>query len=373
MSAVVIALVLIAVMVALACYMGYQLLLQHGRLLLRLEALEHRLEASGIAPAPGEPQGLPVGSMPLDFELPDLLDGRITLSQWRGQHVLLIFFDPRCGFCRQMLPDLAALPANPTDGAPVPLVLTTGDAEENRTLMAEYNVRCRVLLQESREVASVYQVSGTPMGYLVDEEGRTASRLVMGAQALLHLASATSSATPGQEEAAPTTSGRRYTVHSGTRSLVGSHINRDGLPVGTPAPAFRLPRVNGGELSLQDYRGCRVLLVFSDPACGPCMELAPALERLHRRTQSLQVLMISRGDLAANQAKVFQYGLTFPVVLQPHWEISREYGMFATPIGYLVDERSIIAADVAVGTEAILTLASAAQTRAGEREGTPTQ
>jgi len=59
MSAVVIALVLIAVMVALACYVGYQLLLQHGRLLLRLEALEHRLEASGIAPAPGEPTVLP--------------------------------------------------------------------------------------------------------------------------------------------------------------------------------------------------------------------------------------------------------------------------------------------------------------------------
>ena len=61
MSAVVIALVLIAVMVALAYYVGYQLLLQHGRLLLRLEALEHRLEASGIAPtpAPGEPTVLP--------------------------------------------------------------------------------------------------------------------------------------------------------------------------------------------------------------------------------------------------------------------------------------------------------------------------
>ena len=375
MSAVVIALVLLAVMVTLVCYVGYQLFLQNGRLLLRFEAMEQRLEDAGIAsaPVPGGPRSLPVGSVLLDFELPDLLGGRITLSQWRGQRVLLIFFDPRCGFCRQMLPGLAALPANPTDGAPVPLVLTTGDATENRTLMAKYDVRCRVLLQESREVASLYHVSGTPMGYLVDEEGRTASRLVMGAQALLQLASATSSATLGQEEAAPATSGRHYTVHSGTRSLVGSRINRDGLPAGTLAPAFRLPRVNGGELSLEDYRGWRVLLVFSDPACGPCMELAPALEQLHRRTRSLQVLMISRGVLTANQAKASQYGLTFPVVLQRHWEISREYGMFATPIGYLVDERGIIATDVAVGTEAILALASGADTRVGEREGTPMQ
>jgi hypothetical protein len=59
--------------------------------------------------------------------------------------------------------------------------------------------------------------------------------------------------------------------------------------------------------------------------------------------------------------------------MQRHWEISREYGMFATPIGYLIDERGIIAADVAVGAEAILALLSGAETRLGEREGVPMQ
>jgi hypothetical protein len=32
--------------------------------------------------------------------------------------------------------------------------------------------------------------------------------------------------------------------------------------------------------------------------------------------------------------------------------------MFATPIGYLIDEKGVIAADVAVGGDAILALAS---------------
>jgi hypothetical protein len=69
--------------------------------------------------------------------------------------------------------------------------------------------------------------------------------------------------------------------------------------------------------------------------------------------------MVSRGDPQANRDKVAEHGLTFPIVLQRHWEISREYGMFATPIGYLIDEQGIIATDVAVGTEAVLALASA--------------
>jgi hypothetical protein len=42
--------------------------------------------------------------------------------------------------------------------------------------------------------------------------------------------------------------------------------------------------------------------------------------------------------------------------LQQHWEISRRYAMFATPIAYLIDEAGIIAQEVAVGKDAILNL-----------------
>lgn len=140
------------------------------------------------------------------------------------------------------------------------------------------------------------------------------------------------------------------------RGLEDSRINRNGLPRGILAPAFRLARVDGGELALDDYRGQRVLLVFSDPNCGPCNQLAPELERVHRSSSGLQVLMVSRGDPETNRRKVSEHQLTFPVVLQHRWEISREYGIFATPIAYLINEQRIIVADVAVGGDAILAL-----------------
>jgi len=150
----------------------------------------------------------------------------------------------------------------------------------------------------------------------------------------------------------------------GKGTLVRSRINREGLTRGQVAPAFRLPRVDGGELSLEDYLGRRVLLVFSDPDCAPCNALAPRLEQLSRTAAGIDVLMISRGDAAANRAKIAQHGLTFPVVLQRQWEISRAYAKFATPIAYLVDERGAIAADLAIGMESILSLLSAAAHRA---------
>jgi peroxiredoxin len=191
----------------------------------------------------------------------------------------------------------------------------------------------------------------------------------------------------------------------GDRPLAGSTIKRDGLKAGTPAPDFRLPRLDGrGNLSLEELRGRRVLLVFSDPHCGPCNILAPELEKFHRapltatdaatgevgrgtpcaprggqasengaqRTArpalGTTVVMVSRGEPKENRVKVKEHGLTFPVVLQQQWEISRRYAMFATPIAYLIDEKGVIVKDVATGVEPILTLMNNATDQTLERE-----
>ena len=61
----------------------------------------------------------------------------------------------------------------------------------------------------------------------------------------------------------------------------------------------------------------------------------------------------SKGEPKENRCKVKEHGLTFPVLLQQQWEISRRYAMFATPIAYLIDEAGVIVKDVAVGGDAI--------------------
>jgi peroxiredoxin len=355
---------IVALVAVLGAWIGFQLIQQNGRLLTRLEALEHRLAQLQMAPAPGaapalsQPFGLPIGSPAPAFELPDLMGERKSLGDFRGRKVLAIFFNPRCGFCTRMVPDLATLPVDGKDGKPIPVVISAGDAQENRKLAAEHGVQCPVLLQDGMEVASQYQCHGTPMGYLIDEEGRIASAPAVGADALLALRDGATAAIPA--------SGHGDVALGGMRSLAESKIQRNGLPPGTPAPSFTLPRLQGGELSLEEFRGKKVLLVFSDPKCGPCMALSPQLEQAHRRSGDVQVLMVSRGEVEANREKVEEYGLTFPVLLQKQWEISREYAMFATPVGYLIDEHGVIATDVATGTDAVRALLTRAI--AGQRE-----
>ncbi len=346
-------------------WLGYQLVRQNGRILLRLEAIEKRLESR----APTQRRqagGLPVGTPAPDFELPDLSGQKHKLSEFRGRDVLLVFFNPTCGFCTKMAVDLAALPTEGGNDRAVPVVVTTGDPDENRQLVEQYGIRCTVLLQEQMEVASQYRAQGTPMGYRIDAAGRIASELSVGAEPLLKLAG------PLNSFALPPVAAKRGhngAAHQGKQpdpSLARSRLNRNGLKAGAVAPEFTLPRIDGGELSLTDLRGQPVLLVFSDPNCGPCDELAPRLQALHLQRPDLQVLVISRRDAEATRAKAESLGLTYPIVMQKQWEISLTYGMFATPIGYLIDEQGTVLKDVAVGVDPILALADEPRADAAE-------
>jgi len=142
------------------------------------------------------------------------------------------------------------------------------------------------------------------------------------------------------------------------RDVSQSRLPRDGLAVGTIAPAFALEDLQGKSRSLLDYRGKRVLLVFSDVTCGPCEQLAPELVKLYeQRPDDFEIVMISRGEIEENKRKAKAFGYSFPVLLQNGWEVSKDYAMFATPIGYLIDADGIIVKDVAMGNEAILALA----------------
>lgn len=147
------------------------------------------------------------------------------------------------------------------------------------------------------------------------------------------------------------------------RPLEQTRINRGGLAAGTPAPDFELPDLEGRPWSLGDFRGRRILLVFAAPDCVPCDDLAPDLADLHDRNPAVEVLMIVRGDLEENRAKVLAFGFTFPVLLQKGWQVSKRYARFATPVAYVIDERGVLATGIAAGPSAIRRLIAAEEQR----------
>ena len=89
MTTIVFGTVLPWLLIFIGAWLGYQLMLQNGRILLRLESMEKLLGPRAAAPR-RKAEGLPIGAAAPDFELPDLAGVRRKLSDFRGKKVLLI-------------------------------------------------------------------------------------------------------------------------------------------------------------------------------------------------------------------------------------------------------------------------------------------
>jgi peroxiredoxin len=328
----------------------YQLLRQQGRILLRLDSLEQTSGRAAIASQDQgqlESAGLSVGSPAPPLVLPDLAGQTLLPVAVQGKRTLLIHWTRGCGFCDDIANDIVLL-QEPIARENVQLVLICGgEAEDIRKLAQRVGLNCRVLLcEEPCDEPEIFKDIQTPAAYLLDDRGRVAQPLAVGSEQVLTLARAVAAGT--ERKRLP-----------GVRALTASRIERNGLKAGTPAPTFRLPDLSGRPVALDDYRGRKVLLVFTDPHCKPCDNLAPHLARVHREHQGngLQLVMVGRGDAEENRRKAKDHGLDFPVVLQKNWEVSKQYGIFATPVGFLISEQGVIEREVATGPQAILRLA----------------
>ena len=134
-----------------------------------------------------------------------------------------------------------------------------------------------------------------------------------------------------------------------------------GLPVGTPAPGFVLPSLDGERVSLtalRDGTQDELLLVFSDPACGPCSALMPQVAAWQReRPGGLRTILISRGAIEANRAHAVEHGLT-DVLLQTDREVSESFSVAATPGAVVLAANGTVASAVHSGEEQIRALIS---------------
>jgi peroxiredoxin len=118
------------------------------------------------------------------LKLPDLDGKTVDLSALRGRRTMLLFWNPGCGFCQQMLDDVKKWEQSPPKNAPDLLVISSGTPEANR----KQGFRSRVLLDSIWGAGNVLGAGGTPSAVLVDEEGTVASEVSVGKPAVLALA-----------------------------------------------------------------------------------------------------------------------------------------------------------------------------------------
>jgi len=112
--------------------------------------------------------------------LPDLGGVMRDLADQR-EATAVLFWNPSCGFCAQMLEQVKSWEERPAEGAPALLVVSTGTVEANRAL----GLRSTILLDQQFATARAFGATGTPSTVLVDGEGKIASLVAVGAPAVM--------------------------------------------------------------------------------------------------------------------------------------------------------------------------------------------
>lgn len=144
-------------------------------------------------------------------------------------------------------------------------------------------------------------------------------------------------------------------VQKAPLKVVSTEAPRQGLPVGTTAPSFSLPSLDGSELSLANLvaRGKWSLLIFVSPNCRPCGELLPLIQGWEREHgQYLSVVVVSKGS-AEQVRKKYQDSPIQLVLLHGESGLADAYQASWTPAALLIDPAGKIASPVRAGNEAI--------------------
>jgi thiol-disulfide isomerase/thioredoxin len=128
--------------------------------------------------------GLPVGADAPALELRSLAGEMIALEALRGRDTLLLFWNPGCGFCRAMHDDLLSWERSANGVTPRLVVVSSGDVPST----SAEGFQSLVLIDENFAAGTAFNANGTPMAVLVDAEGRIASSVAAGSEAVLALA-----------------------------------------------------------------------------------------------------------------------------------------------------------------------------------------
>ncbi|MGP0567042.1 MULTISPECIES: TlpA family protein disulfide reductase [unclassified Nitrospina] len=132
---------------------------------------------------------------------------------------------------------------------------------------------------------------------------------------------------------------------AGTESLPPKEKLFDQFGVTPPrtakeAPDFTLTTLEGKQVSLKEYEGKPILIHFWATWCVPCKEELPTIQKLHENLggEVVQILTINIDRWNKDRVEEFQkdFGLRFPILLDPKQEVRRKYFIMGLPTSYLV-------------------------------------
>src|SRR5690625_4623501 len=116
--------------------------------------------------------GLEIGNIAPDFTLSTLTGEEVSLSDFRGQRVMINFWATWCPPCRAEMPDMEKFHLNEDIVIlAINLTETEPSIQQVQDFVDEFNLTFPILLDETITVATAYEIRPIPTSLLVDSNG----------------------------------------------------------------------------------------------------------------------------------------------------------------------------------------------------------
>jgi methylamine dehydrogenase accessory protein MauD len=123
------------------------------------------------------------------------------------------------------------------------------------------------------------------------------------------------------------------------------------LAEGSEAPAFALKDENSQEVKLEDYKGKKTLLVFSQEACPYCKDFYPVLNEFQAQKEDINIVVMQIGSTPEQNKKYKQKENITAPLLAASYEQLTAYKIQSTPTSVLLDEEGKV-----LGTKTVASL-----------------
>ena len=114
--------------------------------------------------------------------------------------------------------------------------------------------------------------------------------------------------------------------------------------IGRPAPSFKLPDMDGMEISLEKFNGKIVLIDFWATWCAPCRMTMPVVEKLSKEYPDDMVLLAVNLREPKNVVEKYalEQAISARILFDEKGTVSAAYGAYAIPMQFLIDRSGIV-------------------------------
>ncbi|WP_048602645.1 TlpA family protein disulfide reductase [Rubeoparvulum massiliense] len=119
------------------------------------------------------------------------------------------------------------------------------------------------------------------------------------------------------------------------------------LRIGDPLPSITLTDLEGKEHELRQSHSTPFILNFWASWCPPCRDEMPVMQQFYtEKKELLPIIGINLFETEKGEKEVQkfleQFGVTFPILLDPNSQVAKQFNVFAIPSTYLINEKGMI-------------------------------